>query len=108
MRRVALTLLPCALLIAQTRPEPRKQILFAGQTGGYAGYRIPALVMTGRGTLLAFCAARKGLGDWDAIEIMLRRSTDCGRTWEPPRVIASRGSMTVDNPVPIVDRSGAV
>jgi sialidase-1 len=96
-------------MIHAQAPSPEKQVLFEGQTGGYAGYRIPALVMTAKGTLLAFCAARKGLGDWDDIDIMMRRSTDGGRTWEPGRVIAERGSMTVDNPVPIVDRStGAV
>jgi sialidase-1 len=108
MRLVALTLAACALL-AQTPPSPQKQILFEGLTGSYTGYRIPALVMTAKGTLLAFCAARKGLGDWDDIDIMMRRSTDGGVTWEPGRVIAERGSMTVDNPVPIVDRvTGAV
>lgn len=98
----------CALF-AQEPQAPEKQVLFEGRTLGYAGFRIPALVMTGKGTLLAFCAARKGLGDWDEINIMMRRSTDGGRTWEPAHVIAERGSMTVDNPTPIVDRvTGAI
>jgi len=109
MRFLTTALLGCALLAAQGPPAPEKQILFEGRTGGYAGFRIPALVMTGKGTLLAFCAARKGLGDWDEINIMMRRSTDGGRTWEPARVIAEHGTLTVDNPTPIVDRvTGAV
>jgi sialidase-1 len=104
MRLVTLGLVSCALLVAQAPQTPEKQILFEGLTGGYVGYRIPALLMTTKGALLAFCAARKGLGDWDNIDIMMRRSTDGGRSWEPGRVIAERGTMTVDNPVPIVDR----
>jgi len=88
---------------------PERVTVFEGKTAGYKGYRIPALVMTPKGTLLAFCAARKELGDWADIDIVLRRSTDGGKTWEPMRIIAERGSMTVDNPVPIVDRqTGAV
>lgn len=94
-------------LIAQTAPY--KVTVFEGETAGYRGYRIPALVMTPKGTLLAFCAARKELGDWADIDIALRRSTDGGKTWSPMRIIADRGTMTVDNPVPIVDRrTGAV
>jgi sialidase-1 len=109
MRPTILAALSCALLPAQAPRPPEKQIVFEGRTGGYAGFRIPALVTTAKGSLLAFCAARKGLGDWDDIDIMMRRSTDGGHTWELPRVIAERGTMTVDNATPIVDRvTGAV
>jgi sialidase-1 len=105
----AAALMSCALLPAQTPPAPEKQVLFDSRIAGYAGFRIPAMVMTGKGTLLAFCAARKGMGDWDDIRIMMRRSTDGGRTWAPARTIAEHGAMTADNPTPIVDRvTGAV
>jgi sialidase-1 len=101
-------LMLAAALLARGE-APQKVTVFAGSTAGYEGFRIPALVMTPKGTLLAFCAARKQLGDWGDIDIALRRSTDRGRTWEPMRIIADRGSMTVDNPVPIVDRkTGAI
>jgi sialidase-1 len=96
------------LAVGLTAQTPEKMTLFEGGTGGYKGYRIPALVMTSNGTLLAFCAARKELGDWADIDIAMRRSTDGGKTWEPMRIIADRGTMTVDNPVPIADRTGAV
>jgi sialidase-1 len=83
--------------------------LFEAGAAGYRGYRIPALVMSTKGTLLAFCAARKELGDWADIDIAMRRSTDGGKTWSPMKIIADRGSMTVDNPTPIVDRkTGAI
>jgi sialidase-1 len=109
MRVAIIASLSCVLLAAEAPRPPEKQVLFEGGAGGYAGYRIPALVVTARGTLLAFCAARKALGDWDNINIVMRRSADGGRTWEPARVIAERGTVTVDNPVPIADRvTGAV
>jgi sialidase-1 len=71
--------------------------LFEAGSAGYKGFRIPALVMTTKGTLLAFCAARKELGDWADIDIAMRRSTDGGKTWSPMKIIAERGTMTVDN-----------
>jgi sialidase-1 len=88
---------------------PEKFNVFEGDTGGYKAYRIPAPAMTPRGTLLAFCASRKELGDRADIDIALRRSTDGGKTWEPMLITAERGTMTVDNPMRIVGRqTGAV
>lgn len=104
-----LTVFACLLAAAQPGRGPAKTTIFTGKTGGYQGYRIPALVTTPKGTVLAFCAARKALSDWEDIDIAMRRSTDGGETWEPQRIIADRGSSVVDNAVPIVDRqTGAV
>jgi sialidase-1 len=106
MKTLLLTVLAAAVLHGQPSTP---LTLFEAGAAGYRGYRIPALVMTTRGTLLAFCAARKELGDWADIDIALRRSTDRGKTWSPMKIIADRGSMTVDNPTPIVDRkTGAI
>ena len=66
-----------------------KQDLFESRTAGYTVYRIPGIIVTGRGTLLAYCEARKAHGwDWDPIDVLLRRSTDGGRTWDAPRPVA--------------------
>jgi sialidase-1 len=85
-------------------PFFRRTALFRAGEGGYATYRIPAIAVTMRGALLAFCAARVEPGDWSEIAIALRRSTDSGATWSPMHIIASRPGATVDNPTPIVDR----
>ena len=70
-------------------PFLEKTDLFEAGKDGYALYRIPGLVVTAKGTLLAYCEARKSArGDWGTIDILLRRSTDGGKTWEPPRKIA--------------------
>lgn len=52
-------------------------------TGDHPGeYRIPSLLLTRRGTLLAFCAHRKSVGDFGhESDVVLRRSCDGGRTW---------------------------
>ena len=38
---------------------PTRLDLFVSGQDGYTAYRIPALVVSGKGTLLAFCEARK-------------------------------------------------
>ena len=96
------------LAAASTPKEPVKTDLFHGGEGGYKTYRIPALVVTVKGTLLAFCAARKDFSDWAEINIAMRRSTNGGKTWEPARIIAAQGESTVDNPTPIVDKNGTI
>ncbi|MEX2568530.1 MAG: sialidase family protein [Cyclobacteriaceae bacterium] len=80
------------------------RILFEAGNQGYYTYRIASMVSTGKGTLLAFCAARKGRGgDWDPIDIVLRRSTDGGNTWEPMKVLVHREDLPCDNAMPTVD-----
>ena len=101
--------------------------LFRSGTGGYALYRIPGLIVTSKGTLLAYSEARKSeRGDWVPIDIMLRRSTDGGSTWSEPKSIArvagehrknpvalaqnlaNPTDVTYNNPVAIPDRNGSV
>ena len=48
-------------------------------------------------------------GDWDPIDILMRRSTDQGKTWEAPKTIVHEESLPCDNATPIVDyQTGAV
>jgi sialidase-1 len=74
--------------------------------GGYETYRVPGVVTTKHGILLAYCGARKELskGDWSPADVLLRRSTDSGKTWEPSRKIAGNGVDLTDNVVAIPDR----
>nr|WP_240449076.1 exo-alpha-sialidase [Streptomyces harenosi] len=83
-----------------------EQVLFqAGRESGYACFRIPAIVRTTAGTLLAFAEGRVlNCGDAADIDIVLRRSTDGGRTWGPPAVVNDGGGDTHGNPAPLVDR----
>ncbi|MGW1075820.1 exo-alpha-sialidase [Streptomyces sp. NPDC002537] len=86
-----------------------ERVLFkAGRDGGeqpYSCFRIPALVTTARGTLLAFAEGRRhNCGDATDIDVVLRRSTDGGRTWGPLLVVDEGGGDTHGNPTAVVDR----
>ncbi|MGW3140315.1 exo-alpha-sialidase [Streptomyces sp. NPDC001139] len=103
----ALAALPApAAHAASGAPEFEQQVLFkAAQDPGYACFRIPAVVRTTAGTLLAFAEGRRlNCGDAADIDIVLKRSTDGGRTWGPLRVVTAGGGDTHGNPAPVVDR----
>ncbi|MEV6510932.1 sialidase family protein [Streptomyces sp. NPDC051642] len=91
---------------AAPTPEFDQQVLFkAPQDAGYACFRIPAVVRTKDGTLLAFAEGRVlNCGDAADIDIVVKRSTDDGRTWSPLQVVNHGGGDTHGNPAPVVDR----
>src|SRR3546814_266903 len=76
----------------------------------YSSTRIPALVVTEKGTLLAFAAGRiENASDWADMDLLLRRSDDSGETWGPIQVVAERaGGKPTDNPTPIVGKDGTI
>lgn len=83
--------------------------LWTANVGGYTTYRIPGIVVTKRGVILAYTSARRGTSDWADIDIVMRRSTDNGRTWGPSQRIAGDGHGTTDNPIAITDyQNGSV
>jgi sialidase-1 len=122
-------MLPILVVFQALAAEARidKTDLFKSGETGYKLYRIPGLVVTQKGTILAYAEARKSdLGDWGPIDIVLRRSADGGKNWSPFQVIANvegpktknpvalaqklanSGDVTYNNPVAVADRSGAV
>jgi hypothetical protein len=127
---LSLMLLACSPLATTVAAEPflEKVDLFEAGKEGYKLYRIPGIVVTKQGSVLAYCEARKSdSGDWGPIDVLLRRSIDGGRTWGPrqhlvhlegdlpinPVAAAQKldkpGDNTVNNPVAIVDHeTGAV
>ena len=119
--------LTLAASIQAGEPTLEKSDLFEAGKAGYKLYRIPGIVVTAKGSLLAYCEARKQTGlDWDDIDVLLRRSTDGGKTWSEPtplprpegkfernpaavaKKLAKEGQLTFNNPVAIVDRAGPV
>jgi sialidase-1 len=107
---VVLSLLDNTRAEAQTETGIRQIKVFEAGQGGYHTYRVPALVVTTKGTMLAFCEGRKNsAADCGNSDLVLRRSTDAGQSWSPVQVILDDGNNTVANPCPIVDRrTGAV
>ena len=96
------------LAVAALQAAQAGDVWVAGE-GGYASYRIPAVVRTGRGSLVAFCEGRRaGSKDWGDIDVLVKRSRDGGRTWGAAGVVADFGTDTVGNPAPVVDRKTGV
>ncbi len=66
----------------------------------------PALIVTSNQTLLAFCEGRKNsASDTGDIDLLLKRSTDGGKTWSEPQVVWDDGPNTCGNPCPVVDET---
>ena len=118
--------LPAARLAAAA-PRFTQANLFEAGEDGHKLYRIPGIVVTRRGTVLVYCEGRRYTGgDWDTIDLMLRRGPNHGATFSPARVIGRISSpihrnpvaierkqgkptdVTYNNPVAIADRNGAV
>jgi sialidase-1 len=104
----AATVILIALLTngATAAPLMQKALFVQGQ-GGYNNYRIPALLTTQAGTLLAFCEGRSG-GDSSDIDLLMRRSENDGKTWTPKQVVWNEGRNVCGNPCPVQDRDTGV
>ncbi|MFI6597487.1 exo-alpha-sialidase [Nonomuraea sp. NPDC050536] len=84
--------------------------VFQAGTDGYHTFRIPALVLTRAGTLLAFAEGRHdSAGDSGHIDLVLKRSPDLGATWGPLEVVATEpAGGTAGNPAPVVTGDGRI
>jgi sialidase-1 len=103
---IILSLLALPTPAAQAASAVEKVDVFVEREGGYHTYRIPALIKAANGSLLAFCEGRKsGGGDSGDIDILLRRSSNGGRTWSPAQVVWDDGTNTCGNPCPVLDES---
>lgn len=83
--------------------------VFIAGTDGYHTYRIPALIVTTNRTVLAFCEGRKNSrSDTGDIDLLVKRSTDGGKTWSAQQVIWSDEENTCGNPAPVVDQATGI
>ena len=109
-----LVLLSVAGLAVAGEPKPMPELIDVYVSGrdGYHTYRIPALLATPKGTLLAFCEGRKdNARDHGDIDLMLKRSSDGGRTWSAQQIVHEEGGsakITIGNPCPVVDETTGV
>lgn len=96
-------------LVSNVVPEATKQVVFSSGTEGYNTYRIPSLITTNEGTLLAFCEGRstRPLVQGNA-DLVLKRSTDQGATWGDIELIHGADQpgkfTTIGNPCPVIDQ----
>lgn len=86
---------------AQTDPVP----VFTSGEDGHKIYRIPAIITAPNGDLLAFCEGRvHGGADFGDINLVMKRSTDKGKTWSSLQTLLDYDSLQAGNPAPVVDK----
>ena len=100
-----ITLLLALWAGALSAAAPVQTNLFINGDNGYNNFRIPALIVTQKGTLLAFCEGRAKDSDTGNVDVVFKRSTDQGSNWSPLRVLADFGDDAIENATPVVDRS---
>jgi len=83
---------------------PEVSEVFAEGKNGFPAVRIPSIVVTKSGALLAFAEGRKSLGDQAENQIIQRRSLDGGKMWDATQIIADDGKRPLNNPCAVVDQ----
>lgn len=103
--RAALCVLLISIRVRAADVQPTHIKLFPAEEKGYHTFRIPTLVRTNKGTILAIVEGRKnGRADGGDIDSVVKRSSDNGKTWSELIVIHGDGENTWGNPCPVVDR----
>ena len=102
---------PCNGTLPPTPPTPAPlagvTVFAPNMEKGVACYRIPSIIQTKSGVLLAFAEARFGsCGDSAVHEISLRRSLDGGTTWTAPRSAVGNATYLVGNPTAVALSNG--
>ncbi len=101
--------LTAALLLVTTAlfaAEPQFSDVFTAGKDGHPSIRIPSVVVTKNGTVLAFAEARAKNADQASNKIILKRSTDGGVTWGAVQLIHDDGANSLNNPTALVAESG--
>lgn len=101
----------CLFLSLQVKGSERtldtipKITVFNAGVDGIDSYRIPTLVTSKNGALLAFAEARKRSStDKTPTDIALKRSEDNGKTWFKMKLLTNSGEDAFMDPVALVDK----
>ncbi len=94
------------MVFAQTvkAPEITESVVFQNGEDGYNCYRIPAIVRSPSGLLLAFAEGRvHDCDDFGNIAIVMKTSSDSGTTWGGLKVVARYNQLQAGNAAPVFD-----
>lgn len=106
MMRVRLAWLLVLLIpLSGSAADPETTDVFVPKADGFKSIRIPAVVVTKKGTVLAFAEGRAANTDQAKNKIILKRSTDGGKTWSKVAIIAHDGDKSLNNPCAVVERA---
>jgi sialidase-1 len=98
--------LVCSLLVISflSYSQSDRTVVFKSGTEGHKIYRIPAIVKLPNGNILAFCEGRvNGGSDFGDINIVMKQSTDYGKTWSALKTLVDYNNLQAGNPAPVVD-----
>jgi sialidase-1 len=102
-----LRLLFTALFFLATAFSQKKMVpVFVSGNDGYKSYRIPAIIAAPNKSILAFAEGRvNGSGDFGNVDIVMKRSTDKGKTWGNLQTVVDNDTLQAGNSAPVVDYS---
>ena len=103
---LALSLLAAAVSVHIEGAAQQLSYVYRNGEEGYQCFRIPTIVATKAGTLLAFAEGRKdNCGDAGNVDLVVKRSTNGGGSWSALHVVRDDSGNTCGNPVPVIDRA---
>jgi sialidase-1 len=78
---------------------------FVSSPATHTWYRIPAVIKNAQGELLVFAERRNNAtgSDYGDFDIVMRKSSDGGRTWGPIKTIADDGRRKISGSVAVLD-----
>ena len=85
--------------------EPSFSDVFIAGKDQFKSIRIPSVVVTKQGTVLAIAEGRSQHADQANNKLILKRSTDGGKTWGAQQTIADDGENCLNNPCTVVDQN---
>lgn len=87
-----------------THQKSFQKVLWSVTDSSHNNFRIPSIIVTKKNTILAFAEGREA-GDSGNIDILLKRSTDNGKSWSKQTTVWNDGENTCGNPCPVIDQN---
>lgn len=104
MKKLHLVFFSAILFFVDISAQVKTIPVFVSGMEGHKSYRIPAMIHLSNGDLLAFAEGRvNGSGDFGDINIVLKKSSDKGKTWSALQTVVDADALQAGNPAPMED-----